>query len=305
MARRRNQGRNINGIILLDKPTGQSSNEALQTVKRLFNARKAGHTGSLDPLASGLLPVCLGEATKVSAFLLDADKHYKVRCRLGQTTTTADAEGTVTSEAPVDAVDEAAIVAALAQFRGPIQQIPPMHSAVKHKGQRLYKLAREGVEVEREPRQVTIHSLTMEGWDSPFLDLDVRCTKGTYVRTLAEDIGAVLGCGAFVSDLRRLGVGPYNDPEMLTLEQLQELAMQGREALDGACLPLETALSQWPEVKLSEDMAFYVKQGQPVQVARAPTSGWVRLMAPGERFLGMGQIMDDGRVAPKRLLNTQ
>ena len=303
MARRRPKGRNISGILLLDKPEGLTSNEALQTVKRLYKARKAGHTGSLDPLASGLLPICFGEATKISGFLLDADKHYRVRCKLGEKTTTADAEGEVIETRPVEGIDAARLEAALEAFRGSIQQVPPMYSAVKHQGQRLYKLAREGVEVEREPRTVVIHALALLSFEPPFFDLDVRCSKGTYVRTLAEDIGDALGCGAHVTALRRLGVGPYDDQGMVTLDELKSLAEEGFEALDARLLPIESALAQWPEVQLNEDATYYLRQGQAVLVPRAPTSGWVRLYAAGGSFLGMGQILDDGRVAPKRLMS--
>ncbi|MBZ0070185.1 MAG: tRNA pseudouridine(55) synthase TruB [Gammaproteobacteria bacterium] len=303
MSRRRNKGRNVNGILLLDKPSGLTSNAALQSVKRLFQAAKAGHTGSLDPLASGLLPICLGEATKVSGFLLDADKHYQVRCKLGERTNTGDAEGEVVETRPVEGLDVARIEAAFERFRGDIEQVPPMYSALKHQGQRLYTLARQGIEVERQPRRVTIHSLTLSAWEPPYLDLDVRCTKGTYIRTLAEDIGESLGCGAHVTDLRRLGVGPYDQSGMVSLDRLQDVAgTEGPAALDTLLLPIETALSQWPEVRLSADTAFYLRQGQPVVVPHAPTSGWVRLYAGDRQFLGMGEILDDGRVAPKRLM---
>ncbi|WJW76516.1 tRNA pseudouridine(55) synthase TruB [Thiohalobacter sp. IOR34] len=302
MARRRPKGRNVNGILLLDKPTGLTSNKALQIVKQLFKARKAGHTGSLDPLASGLLPICLGEATKVSGFLLDADKHYRVRCKLGEKTATGDAEGEVIETRPLEGVDAARLESVLAAFRGPIEQIPPMYSAVKHQGQRLYKLAREGVEVEREPRTVVIHELTLLAFEPPFFDIDVRCSKGTYVRTLAEDIGEQLGCGAHVTALRRLGVGPYDDAGMVTLDALKTLEEQGLAALDAQLLPIESALTQWPDVQLNSDAAFYLRQGQAVQVPHAPTSGWVRLYEADHRFIGMGQILDDGRVAPKRLM---
>ncbi|MAT66452.1 MAG: tRNA pseudouridine(55) synthase TruB [Gammaproteobacteria bacterium] len=305
MARHRPKGRNVNGILLLDKPTGITSNEALQSVKRLFKARKAGHTGSLDPLASGLLPICLGEATKASGFLLDADKHYQVRCKLGEKTATGDAEGEVTETRPVEGIDAARLESVLAGFRGEIVQIPPMYSAVKHQGQRLYKLARQGVEVEREPRHVTIHKLILESMDLPFFDLDVHCTKGTYVRTLAEDIGEALGCGAHVTALRRLGVGPYDSEKMVTLEKLKELSEGSFEDLDALLLPIESALAQWPDVRLNDDAAYYVRQGQPVQVPHAPTSGWVRMYQNGDRFLGMGQILDDGRVAPRRLMGAR
>jgi tRNA pseudouridine55 synthase len=301
--RHRHKGRPVNGILLLDKPIGLTSNDALQEVKHLYKARKAGHTGSLDPLASGLLPICLGEATKASGFLLDADKHYRMTCRLGVRTTTGDAEGEVLETRPVGALDAAALEAVLDRFRGPIQQVPPMYSAVKHQGERLYKLARQGVEVAREARTVVIRELTLLAMNLPELELDVHCTKGTYVRTLAEDIGDLLGCGAHVTTLRRLGVGPYDEAGMITLADLKQLLLQGFEALDAILLPVETALAQWPGVRLSSDAAFYLRQGQPVLVPHAPTSGWVRLYQGEHQFLGMGQILDDGRVAPKRLMN--
>ncbi len=300
--RRRNTGRKISGILLLDKPQGITSNRALQRVKTLFKAQKAGHTGSLDPLASGLLPICLGEATKTSAFLLDADKIYTVTCKLGERTTTADAEGEVVDTRPFADISEERVEEALAPFRGEIEQIPPMYSAVKHEGQRLYKLAREGVEVEREPRKVTIHELTLTRFEPPFVDLYVHCTKGTYVRTLVEDLGEALGCGAHVTALRRSGVGPYSGDDMVTLDQLYSESEQGLEALDKHLLPIETALAQWPDVHLSADSAFYLRQGQPVLVPKAPTSGLVRLYEGDSRFLGVGEILDDGRVAPKRLI---
>lgn len=301
MSRRRTKGRNVNGVLLLDKPIGMSSNEALQLVKRLFNANKAGHTGSLDPLASGLLPICFGEATKASGFLLDADKHYQVRCKLGERTTTADAEGEVIERRPVEGIDAARLEEVFAGFRGEIEQIPPMYSAVKHQGQRLYKLARQGVEVEREARRVVIHALTLRGLELPYFDIDVHCSKGTYVRTLAEDIGAVLGCGAHVTELRRLGVGPYDTAGMVDLHSLKAGA-EDMAALDAHLFPIESALTQWPDVRLSPDATFYLRQGQPVVVPHAPTSGWVRLYAADQRFLGMGQVLDDGRVAPKRMM---
>jgi tRNA pseudouridine55 synthase len=302
MGRRRARGRDVNGILLLDKPSGITSNDALQQAKRLFFASKAGHTGSLDPLASGVLPVCMGEATKVSAFLLDADKRYQVRCQLGVRTATADAEGEILETRPVGDYPEAQLEKVLAHFRGSIEQIPPMYSALKHEGQRLYKLARQGVEVEREARPVEIYELTLRGRGPDWIDIDVHCSKGTYVRTLAEDIGEQLGCGAHVIALRRTSVGPYNDEQLVTLEQLRALKENDMPAMDALLLPIETALTQWPGVELSADAAFYLQQGQAVLVPRAPTSGWVRLYAGNHNFLGMGEILDDGRVAPRRLM---
>ena len=307
MGRRRKHGRDIDGILLLDKPLHLSSNEALQRVKRLYQANKAGHTGSLDPLATGLLPVCLGGATKFSTYLLDADKHYRVRIRLGVTTTTADAEGEILETRPVVGVDEARLRAVMARFLGPIEQLPPMYSAVKHQGERLYKLARQGIEVERQPRTVTIHRLALIDLALPELELDVHCSKGTYVRTLAEDIGAELGCGGHVIGLRRTGVGPYVEPKrrFVTLEEIEDLIAAEEDpypALDSLLLPLESALEHWPAVRLTADAAFYLRQGQAVLVPQAPTAGLVRLYDPSRHFLGVGCILDDGKVQPKRLL---
>lgn len=303
MGRRRNRGRNISGVLLLDKPIGMTSNKALQEVKFLFKAAKAGHTGSLDPLATGLLPICFGEATKLSAFLLDADKHYRVRVKLGETTTTADAEGEVVEKIDPSGVSEQDLRAVMGDFLGEQQQLPPMYSAIKHQGERLYKLARQGVEVERETRTIHIRSLDLLSFELPEFELDVHCSKGTYVRTLAEDIGKRLGCGAHVIGLRRTGVGPYDDQSMVTLEQVQSAFADKRfQEMDEWMLPLESALAEWPEVNLTADAAFYLQQGQPILVPNAPTSGWVRLYANQSDFLGVGQILDDGRVAPKRLM---
>ncbi len=303
MGRRRNRGRNISGVLLLDKPQGMTSNKALQEVKFLFKAAKAGHTGSLDPLATGLLPICFGEATKLSAFLLDADKHYRVSVKLGETRTTADAEGEVLEQADPSGVTQAMLLETLSDFLGEQQQLPPMYSAIKHQGERLYKLARQGLEVEREPRTIHIHSLELIDFSLPEFRMDVHCSKGTYVRTLAEDIGKRLGCGAYVSGLRRSGVGPYDDQSMVTLDQVRQAFSDKRfKEMDDWLLPLESALAEWPQVALSADAAFYMKQGQPILVPNAPTSGWVRLYANETDFLGVGQILDDGRVAPKRLM---
>ena len=301
MGRRRARGRPVSGILLLDKPLGLSSNHALQRVKRLYDARKAGHTGSLDPLADGMLPICLGDATKLSAFLLDADKYYWFRLKLGETTATGDAEGEVIRTRPVENIDASAIERVLANFRGEIEQLPPMYSALKHKGKRLYELAREGIEVEREPRRVSIHDLTLGDLNLPEFELQVHCSKGTYVRTLAEDIGEALGCGAHVTGLRRTGVGPYTEYPMYSLETLEEIAAQGQNALDRLLLPVDTALADWPAVRVNADTAFYFRQGQAVLVPKSPTEGWVRVYQ-GDDFLAVGQVQDDGRIAPKRLM---
>ena len=300
MSRRKRKGRPVDGVLLLDKPLGISSNSALQQVKNLYGAAKAGHTGSLDPLATGMLPICFGEATKISAFLLDADKRYRFTCQLGSTTSTGDAEGEVLETRDCSNIKLADVESVLPNFIGEIDQIPPMYSALKHNGQRLYKLAREGVEVERKPRTITIYDIVLHSLEGDLLDLEVQCSKGTYVRTLAEDIGEALGCGAHVVKLRRLSVGPY-EGEMYTAEQLHELFDPSREALDQILLPIESGVANWPDVHLGADAAFYVAQGQPILVPNAPTEGWVRIYDQ-QKFLGVGEIQDDGLVAPRRMI---
>ena len=302
MGRARIKGRSVHGILLLDKPGGISSNGALQEVKRLYQARKAGHTGSLDRIATGMLPICLGEATKLSGFLLHADKRYRAVFTLGVRTATGDSEGEVLETRPVHGIDEDGVQRALAQFTGTIQQVPPMFSAVKHQGQRLYRLAHQGVTVDREAREVTVHELSLRRLEGHDLEVDIFCSKGTYVRTLAEDIGELLGVGAHVSMLRRLSVGPFREDQMVTLSAVEALAREGQEALDGALLPTDNAVLQWPAVKLSRDVTYYLNLGQAVMVPHAPTAGWVRLYGEGA-FLGMGEVLDDGRIAPRRLLH--
>ena len=308
MGRRKNKGRNVSGVLLLDKPQGGSSNHILQRVKRLFGAAKAGHTGSLDPLATGMLPVCFGEATKISAFLLDADKRYHLKCQLGVNTTTGDAEGEIVDTQDVSAISEKDVKKVLPGFLGEIEQVPPMYSAIKHNGERLYKLARQGIEVERKARQVTIYDIEYISLDWEqlgdqqrlILELEVHCSKGTYVRTLVEDIAKKLNCGAHITSLRRLSVGPY-DGNMLTIDQLEALAEQGEEALDNCLQPVDSGVSNWPDVHLTSDAAFYVQHGQAVMVPQAPTQGWVRIYDQ-EHFLGLGEIQDDGMVAPRRMI---
>jgi tRNA pseudouridine55 synthase len=298
------QKRSVSGILLLDKPRGVSSNAALQQVKRLFNAAKAGHTGNLDPLASGMLPVCLGEATKIAAFLLDADKHYRAECRLGVTTATGDTEGEVLAEKPVPVLSPRTIEPVLKSFRGEIQQVPPMYSALKYRGQPLYKLARQGQEVERQPRPVTIRRLTLLSYKDNLLTLDIRCSKGTYVRTLAEDIGERLGCGAHLTALRRLSTAPFDEADMVDLERLSRAAEQGAGALDAFLLPADAALADWPQVSMSPDTALWFCRGQAVWVPQAPVKGLLRIYSreEGRGFLGIGQVLEDGRIAPKRLI---
>lgn len=305
MSRRKSRGRTISGILLLDKPAGITSNGALQKVKALFGAAKAGHTGSLDPLATGMLPICFGEATKFSQFLLDADKIYRVSARLGMATDTGDADGTVIAEHPVT-VSESEVFAALADFEGESAQIPSMYSAIKHRGEPLYRLARQGIEVVREPRPIRIDYIRPEGLLDNELRFELRCSKGTYVRTLVEDLGKVLGCGAHVTMLRRLRVGPYPVDEMATLDELGALREQGGfESLDRKLLPLSTSVADWPRAELGDAAARYICQGQAVVADARPGEGKVSIyQASSGRFLGVGEILDDGRVAPSRLVTS-
>ena len=296
------KGRNVTGILLLDKPVGLTSNTALQKAKSLYQAKKAGHTGSLDKAASGLLPLCFGEATKFSGFLLNADKHYRTVFQLGIQTTTGDAEGEVVYRGSLQKLTRKGIEAALTRFQGPVLQVPPMYSALKHKGQRLYKLAHQGIEVEREPREITVHSITLLDYRDDELELEILCSKGTYVRTLAEDIGKELGCGAHVKSLRRIGVGPYSDNNMLTMPELESIAETGLPGLDAELLDIDSVLQDMPSVHLVDSVAYYLCQGQPVTVPRAPTRGMLRVYTEEGRFLGVGEVLEDGRVAPKRLV---
>lgn len=302
---RRRKGRSINGIVLLDKPLGITSNRALQIVKRLYQAAKAGHTGSLDPLATGLLPLCLGEATKISGFLLDADKRYLATLKLGVKTSSADAEGEVIETRPVENYSKKQINAAIEPFLGDIEQIPPMHSALKVDGQPLYKLAHQGIVIERKSRAVHIFAIDILRYEDDEIDVEVHCSKGTYIRTLAEDIGEKLGCGAHLSALRRTASGPFHLEDSITLEELAQLTEntdeQGFAEADAVLMPAEDALHDWQSVNLSEDAAFYLCRGQAVQVPNAPTEGLVRLFSEEKGFLGMGEIMSDGRVKPNRL----
>ena len=302
MARPRRGGRDVHGIVLLDKPLGMGSNEALQIVKRLFKAKKAGHTGSLDRLASGLLPICLGEATKLSGFLLNADKRYESTFRLGVVTSTGDAEGEVIRSQIPPSLSESDIKQVLDRFKGEISQIPPMHSAIKYKGQRLYKLAHQGLVVEREPRTVTIHQFDYLAHAQDRLSVEVLCSKGTYIRTLAEDVGESLGCGASVYSLHRTASGPFRAAAMVSLESVRERAIAG--SLEEILLPMDSVVMDWPDVSLSNDVAFYLRQGQPVLVPHAPTEGWVRIYLKRDQFLGVGEVLDDGRIAPRRLLKS-
>lgn len=307
MARRR-KGRALDGILVLDKPAGLSSNQALQTAKRLYFAAKAGHTGSLDPMATGVLPLCFGEATKFSQFLLDADKAYESTFVLGATTTTADAEGEVLEERDAGSLTEAAVAAALEAFRGETEQVPPMYSAVKQGGQPLYKLARQGQEVERKVRRVTLYELELLAFRAgPRAEADIRmyCSKGTYVRALADDLGRLLGCGAHVGALRRTRAGPFNLAQAVSLPMLQALRDADElVSMDSLLLPMDAAIERLPQICLGEAASFYMRRGQPVRIACAPADGLVRMILESGDFLGIGEILDDGRVAPRRLIVT-
>jgi tRNA pseudouridine55 synthase len=286
----------------VDKPAGISSNDVVQQAKRLFGAQKVGHTGSLDPLATGVLPLCFGEATKFSQYLLDANKTYWTRIRLGVSTETGDADGEVIAQVDATAITQTQVSDALETFVGETEQIPSMYSALKHQGQPLYKLARQGIEVERAPRTVTIYSAELLQFAEAYIELRVHCSKGTYIRSLAEDLGAALGCGGHVSALRRLAAGPYAEAQAVTLEQVSEIG--DPQEMDALLLPVASAVGSWPSVRLHEDTAHYVRQGQPVQVAHAPTHGWVQIFESAEedRFLGVGEVLTDGRIAPRRLV---
>lgn len=301
-ARRPKGFRDIDGILLLDKPAGMSSNQALQKVRYLFKANKAGHTGSLDPLATGMLPVCFGQATKFSSFLLDASKSYRAVCRLGKTTTTGDAEGEVTSRHAVN-LDRETVAAALKRFLGEIDQIPPMHSAVKVDGQRLYKLARKGAEVERPSRRITIHALDLIEFIDDQLTIDVYCSKGTYIRTLAEDIGRQLGCGAYLAGLHRTGVHPFKGMACVTLDALQSLCGESLQSLDDLLLPIEAALTDFPTVVLEASFTTDIRQGRAVRIGPQPR-GLINLISAEGGFIGIGEVAGDGRILPKRLMNT-
>ncbi len=316
MARRK--GRPIDGVLLLHKAGGMTSNRALQIAKRLFFAEKAGHTGSLDPLATGVLPLCFGEATKFSQFLLDADKGYRSTFQLGVRTTTSDADGEVISEATTADLTIAQVEQALQKFVGDIFQVPSMFSALKHQGQPLYKMARQGLEIERKPRPVTVHSIDLLAFRAgprAEVDVEIRCSKGTYVRSIAEDLGAALGCGAHVKTLHRMATGAFNEQQTVTLEALEAAFEEGSyDALDRFLLPADAPVASLPAIILPETSGYYFRQGNPVmdsQVYRVGTQGdivRVFLQTAGEsaatepQFLGLGELTEDGRVAPKRII---
>jgi tRNA pseudouridine55 synthase len=292
------QKKNINGILLLDKPIGFSSNQALQKIKWLLKAAKAGHTGTLDPLATGLLPLCFGEATKFAHFLTDADKTYIATIKLGATTTTGDAEGEVLTTSPVN-VSRSDFEQACQQFTGEISQTPPMYSALKFEGKALYEYARAGVEIERKARRVTIQNIEVNSCAGDVAVISVTCSKGTYIRTLAEDIGKQLGCGAHLIGLRRTATADYQIAQAVTLEQFEAMSEEERLA---ALAPPDSAVHYLPAITLDDDAAFYLLQGQAVWCSGAIPTGLLRLYNEQQVFLGLGELQDDGKIAPKRLM---
>ena len=303
MSKPRKRGRDIHGVFLLDKPQGMSSNDIMQKVKRIFQANKAGHTGALDPLATGMLPICLGEATKFSQFLLDADKRYLVTAKLGERTDTSDAEGQIVETRDVN-VKTSEILTALEQFRGDILQVPTMFSALKHNGKSLYEYARQGITVEREARPITIFELNFIEYNAPYLTLEVHCSKGTYIRTLVDDLGEVLGCGAHVTMLRRTAVADYPTEKMLDWNALQALAeSQDLSLLDALLLPIDTAVAKLPTLTLNESQAQGIGFGQRVKFDN-PNSlqGQVRLFSHENRFLGVAVIDENNVIRPQRLV---
>ena len=309
MARRR-KGRPIDGVILVDKPTGISSNDTLQKVKRIFFAQKAGHTGALDPLATGMLPICFGEATKFSQFLLDSDKRYRVIAKLGERTDTSDSDGEVVQTREVK-VDRGQLERCIAKFRGTTDQIPSMYSALKYQGRKLYEYAREGIEVPRESRKITVYSVELLRFSNNEVEMELHVSKGTYIRTIVDDLGEMLGCGAHVTYLRRTGVSNYPVERMVTIEQLEALLEQAKgqdiapsELLDPLLLPMDTAVQDLPEVNIIPQIAIFVRNGNPVNAGRVPAEGTqVRITVGEEReFIGVGVIDREGMLAPKRVV---
>ncbi len=297
---KRKSGCNVHGILLLDKRLGVSSNRVLQEVRRLFNANKAGHTGSLDPMATGLLPLCFGEATKVSAMMLDDNKRYQVVVKLGVMTDTGDAEGRVIAEKPVPELSLAEIEACLHSFTGEIDQIPPMYSALKHNGRKLYELAREGKTIERKARRISIFELNLLAVTRDTLTLDVFCSKGTYIRSLAEDIGHQLGCGGTVVELRRTQAGQFKIADALTIEQLQAMSL---EALTGCLLAVDKPLESMPVVELSAKQAVLINHGQQITLDGIGQAQNKVRMYSEQVFLGLGEMRLDGKLVPRKIFN--
>ena len=301
MSKRNQQVRDISGVVLLDKASGSSSNFALQQVKRLFSAKKAGHTGSLDPLASGLLPICLGQATKVAQFLLDDDKRYLVQAKFGQISSTGDSEGKIVNFGSTKGIDENSIKTILSQFIGDINQVPPMYSALKRNGTPLYKLARQGIEIERSPRPVTIYEINFLNLDDTVVSLEVSCSKGTYIRTLVEDIGKSLGCGGHVVELRRTGFAHLDLSESNTYEQLSKLKEQNLESLDSVILSADEMLPNLESVYLDSEQTRDIRLGRKIQYIGFSASHKLKLFDHNKQFLGIGESNLMSEILPKRL----
>lgn len=294
--------RELNGVLLLNKDLGLSSNRALQQVRRLFRAAKGGHTGSLDPLASGVLPICFGEATKFSGYALDADKSYKVTAKLGVITTTDDCEGEVVAVNPVPEFSSEQLQSVINTFMGTTQQTPGMYSALKHNGQPLYKLARNGITVERKPRDITIHKFELLEQTADTLTFEVRCSKGTYIRNLMADLGTKLGCGAHVVALQRTQAGQFSIENSYTLEQLLTIA-EDEANLDKTLLPMVTLLDQMPEVVLEPADVAYVRNGRAIVAPQGVAPGEFALVTVNNEFVGIGVALNDGTLVPRRMLS--
>ena len=301
MSKRNQQVRDISGVVLLDKASGSSSNYVLQQVKRLFGANKAGHTGSLDPLASGLLPICLGQATKVAQFLLDDDKRYFVRAKFGEVSSTGDSEGKIVNFGSTKGIDESSIRVTLLKFIGDINQVPPMYSALKRNGTPLYKLARKGIEIERSSRPVTIHEINFLGLEDAVVSLEVSCSKGTYIRTLVEDIGKSLGCGGHVIELRRTGFAHLGLSESKTYEQLSKLKEQNLESLDSVILDADEMIPNLESVYLDSEQTSDIRLGKKIEYLGFSSSQKLKLYDHNEQFLGIGESNLMSEILPKRL----
>ncbi len=293
--------RDIHGILLLDKPSGPTSNRVLQRVKRLFRAAKAGHTGSLDPLATGMLPICFGAATRVSSYLLGARKTYTVSAKLGEATDSGDSDGVVIARQDPPTLSVATVRTTLTGFLGEIEQIPPMYSALKHQGRRLYELARRGIEVERSPRPVQIAAIELLSYDWPILEFTVTCSKGTYIRTLVEDIARELGTIGHVVGLRRTAVEPFQELDMVSIQTLEATEADGLERLDKVLKPVDSALTQWPRLVVQDELCGRLSHGQTVPAERDWPRSWVRLYDPQEVFFGIGEVESEGRLVPRRI----
>ena len=297
---RRKSGRNVHGILLLNKRLGVSSNRALQEVKRLFNANKAGHTGSLDPMATGLLPLCFGEATKVSALMLDDDKRYQFVVKLGVMTDTGDSEGKVIKEKPVPELTDDQIELCLQHFTGEIDQVPPMYSALKHQGRKLYELAREGKTIERKARRITIYEIKLLNFTSDTLELDVYCSKGTYIRSLAEDIGNKLETVGTVTALHRSLAGQFKVEDAYSIEKLQKMDLSG---LTECLVEVDKPLDRLPVIELSEIQAALIRNGQQIETKKIENIHGMVRMYNEQVFLGLGEMLLNGKLIPKRIFN--